>query len=158
MGNNNQPSYQDTYKICMICNANNKLNKDLMVLNITTNANVYKGEYGKELLLRCSNGHIFKYSGPEKHIDYCSNYLNQIESKNNIKNEESIKEIQKLKNEIDLLKKQIEKFKINNDDNDSDNNNDKNIIPSAPPEQKNNIESNKFNLDNIQIVEAQLIE
>jgi hypothetical protein len=121
-----------------------------MVLNVIHNKSRYNDEEcGKDLLLRCSKGHILKYQGPSNHIDYCREYLKQIESKNNIKNEEPISEINKLKNEIDLLKQQIENFK---------NTNNKNIIPSAPLEQKNNMESNTFNSVDIQIVEAQLIE
>ena len=47
---------QPTYKICMECDLKNKLNQDIMILNVFIfNDDSYR------LLFRCSKGHKFYY-------------------------------------------------------------------------------------------------
>ncbi len=157
-----EPTIQNTYKICMVCNKNNILNTELINLSKYFTGKMYNdGDHQLKLLLRCSKGHILEYYGSSEHINECYNYIERNSNKN-MKNEQSLSEIDKLrnecdllKNEINLLKKQIEKT------NNNDNNNLKNIIPSAPPlnlNQQQNMESNTINGIYIQDVEDQIIE
>jgi len=94
----------------MVCNSNNKLNEDLMLLNFTN-----KKYARSELILRCSKGHILLYEGSNDHIDGVKKFVMHRE---NVMNKEK-SEIDKLKQENSLLKKEIEFLK--------------NHEPSAPP-------------------------
>jgi hypothetical protein len=92
---------QKTWKICMVCNGYNTLNEDLMLLN--TIANIQNTR--KELLLRCSKGHILLYEGRKDHIDHIREIV--------LKREYAQQEIDKLKQENSLLKEEIEFLKNN---------------------------------------------
>ena len=137
---------QNNYKICIVCNKNNILNEDLMILSCEHNGFNYKsGDFGMDLFLRCSEGHLLKYRGASKYIDSVIKYIEDIKHekkvgeitllKNEIKtlkkiekleNEKKDEEITLLKNEIKTLKKTIEKLENEILKN--------NTIPSAPVE------------------------
>jgi hypothetical protein len=120
------PHEQNNCEICMKCNSNNILNTDLMLLNIMVPHSQHER---KEILLRCSKGHILLYEGNNAHID---TYIKILKNKQK-STQESKSEIDELKNEISLLKEELKIIKNG-------------IEPSAPP------------LLNIELVEAELIE
>ena len=95
------PHSQNTFRICMICNKHCILNTDLMLLKIT----VYDYKCRQELLLRCSKGHILLYEGDNNHIEDVTELLLDKEKENT--------EIDELKQEISLLKAEIEFLRNN---------------------------------------------
>lgn len=103
MGNaNSTPHEQITCKICMKCNETKLLNTELMILNLMTET---INSSRRQLLLRCSKGHILLYEGDTEHITNCVTILNQKQA--------SMSEIDELKKEISLLKEEIEFLKKN---------------------------------------------
>jgi hypothetical protein len=96
MGNSNQPISQNNATICMQCHDKNILNTSFMILSCTNYTNTNRCE----LLLRCSNGHLFTYRNITTHIDY----LYEKITKNNVEQNK----IDELNKEIIYLKKEIE--------------------------------------------------
>jgi hypothetical protein len=105
MGNNFS---EENYKICVKCNNKRHIRNDnLEIINSCLHRN--DDELCKILTFRCSEGHIFKYSGCITHIDSIIKY-NEAYWKN--KTHFDV-EVYQLKKENAELKQKLSKFTEN---------------------------------------------